>query len=300
MINRQRWKGTGVALVTPFAESGAVDFDSLAQIIEYVLNGGVDYLVVLGTTGEASTLSPEEKKQVWQFVARQVQGRVPLMAGVGGNHTEKVIDEIKSFSVPEYEAFLSVTPYYNKPTQEGLYRHYMALASISPLPIMLYNVPGRTAVNLTPETALRLHEASHHFIGIKEASGNLLQIMPLLQQRPSEFLVVSGDDALTVPMLCLGADGVISVTAQVTPRLFSAMVRAGQQGQWAEARRLHFQLYSLMDVLFREGNPVGIKAALHHLGLCQNSVRLPLVPASRSLSDQIAHILALVGESQSN
>ncbi len=299
-MNRQRWKGTGVALVTAFTDSGSLDFHSLGQIIEFVLDGGVDYLVVLGTTGEASTLSAEEKKQVWQFVAQQVRGRVPLMAGLGGNHTEKVIDEIKKFSVPDYEAFLSVTPYYNKPTQEGLYQHYMALASISPLPIMLYNVPGRTAVNLMPETALRLHQASDRFIGIKEASGNLLQIMHLLQQRPPEFLVVSGDDALTVPMLCLGADGVISVTAQATPRLFSTMVRAGREGQWAEARRLHFQLYSLMDVLFREGNPVGIKAALHHLGFCQNHVRLPLVPASRALSDQIAHILNLVQESQSN
>ncbi|MCU0422067.1 MAG: 4-hydroxy-tetrahydrodipicolinate synthase [Bacteroidia bacterium] len=289
-------KGTGVALVTPFNYDYTIDFDSLAAIIDYVINGGVDYLVVLGTTGEGPTLTKEEKKYVFDFVTKHVNGRVPLVAGLGGNNTFDVEEEMKHFNFPGYSAFLSVSPYYNKPNQEGMYLHYMQLASVSPLPIIIYNVPGRTGAGLTSATTLRLANASEQFIATKEASGNPEIFMDILKDKPRHFNVISGDDNLTLPFISMGMSGVISVIAQAYPKLFSTMVNLGLSGRFEEARAIHFQLYELMKMIFADGSPGGIKVLLAHKGLCKNVVRLPLSPVNKAvennlikLAEQIKH-----------
>lgn len=283
-------KGTGVALVTPFNEDFSIDFDALGKIIEHGITGKLDYLVVLGTTGEGPTLSKQEKKDVFAYVAHKVAGRIPLVAGIGGNNTSDVIDDMLSFNPKGYEAILSVAPYYNKPNQEGIYQHFMALAKVSPLPIIIYNVPGRTGVGISAATTLRLANASDKFIATKEASGNPEVFMDILKDKPDRFAVVSGDDNLTVPFIALGMTGVISVIAQAYPRLYSDMVRHALKGNFNEASAIHFKLYNIMKAIFADGNPGGIKVVLSQMGLCKNIVRLPLVTVNAQVNEQLIRL----------
>lgn len=280
-------KGTGVALVTPFNTDFTINFDALAKLVEHCINGGLEYLVVLGTTGEGPTLTKEEKKKVFAFVAKQVAGRIPLVAGIGGNDTMEVIETMKSFDANGYTAILSVSPYYNKPNQEGIYLHYMELAKVTPLPIIIYNVPGRTGMGISAATTLRLANASDKFIAIKEASGNPEIFMDILKDKPAHFSVISGDDNLTLPFMAVGMTGVISVIAQAYPREYSDMVRLALAGNFAEASKLHFKLYDLMKAIFADGNPGGIKVLLEHLGICKNVVRLPLAPVNKQVEEKL-------------
>jgi 4-hydroxy-tetrahydrodipicolinate synthase len=277
-------KGTGIALATPFKSTAdqSVDYKGLANLINYCINGGVDYLVSLGTTGETATLSEEEQTAVLDFTIQTVAGRVPVVVGVGGNNTQKLTKSLVSLPKEGISAVLSVTPYYNKPSQEGLFQHYTHLLDYTDLPFILYNVPSRTGVNMLAETTLRLAHHSKQFAAVKEASGNLAQMMSIIHERPVG-LVLSGDDNLTLPLLAAGGDGVISVMGQVFPSIFSQMVREGLAGDFAAARKGHYALMQATDLLFAEGNPVGLKAALHILGICEQTVRLPLVPASSNL-----------------
>lgn len=284
-------KGTGVALITPFKADFSIDFPALENIINHCIAGKLEYLVVLGTTGEGPTLSKEEKKQVFRFVAEKAAGRIPLVAGIGGNDTAEVVEAMRGFDPNGYSAILSVSPYYNKPNQEGIFRHYMALADASPLPIILYNVPGRTGAGMSAATTLRLANASSKFIAVKEASGNAEVFMDILKDKPKGFDVISGDDNLTLPFLAMGMTGVISVIAQAFPLSFSNMVRLGLEGKFEEARALHFELYDAMKLIFADGSPGGIKVILNQLGLCENVVRLPLAPVN---SDVEARLRSLV------
>ena len=280
-------KGTGLALITPFKKDYSIDFDALSNLIEHTISGGVEYLVALGTTGESVTLSKDEKKQVYSFIAQQAKGRVPCVAGIGGNHTQEITDYIKGFDFSGFDAILSVSPFYNKPSQEGIYQHFMAVAEASPKPIILYNVPGRTMSNMTASTTLRLANASKKFIAIKEASGNAEQFMDLLQEAPTHFAIISGDDNLTVPFIGMGMQGVISVIGQAYPKDFSDMVRAALAGDMSTARSLHFKLYNIMKSIYLDGNPGGIKALLHQMGICENVLRLPLVPVNEQAYQSI-------------
>tara|TARA_B100000900_G_C20588242_1_gene720532 strand:+ start:774 stop:1649 length:876 start_codon:yes stop_codon:yes gene_type:complete len=274
---RHNLSGTGIAIVTPFLEGGGVDFIGLEKLLNHIIEGGVDYIVVLGTTGESVVLSADEKIAVTNFVKETVDGRKPLVIGIGGNNTCAVSDDIKNTDLSGYDAILSVSPYYNKPTQEGIYQHYKALSANSPLPIILYNVPGRTSSNISAETTLRLANDFNNIIAVKEASGDMDQIMKIIKYRPEGFLVISGDDGLTLPMIHMGADGVISVIGQAYPKEFSDMVRYGLEGNQKVANELHYQLYDLLDLLYCNGNPAGIKAALKIMGICGDRIRLPLV-----------------------
>lgn len=273
-------RGTGVALVTPF-RNGRIDWEGLEKIIEHVLAGGVEFLVSLGTTGESVTISEAEQRELIDFTIRVNRRRVPLVVGIfGGNNTGELVRRMQGFDFDGIDALLASNPAYNKPAQEGIFRHYMALAEASPRPIIIYNVPSRTASNMTAETTLRLAHASERFIGIKEASDDIYQVCKILQGRPDHFLVLSGDDFITLPLITCGGDGVISVIANTTPRPFTDMVRAALRGQLPQAQQLNFQLLDLYRLLFLEGNPSGVKAALELQGLCSREVRLPLVPMS--------------------
>jgi 4-hydroxy-tetrahydrodipicolinate synthase len=275
----KNFSGTGVALVTPF-QNGEVDYEGLGRLIEYNIEGGVEFLVTMGTTGESATLTKKEKLAVMDFTSQQAAGRVGIVAGFGGNNTAEVIEEIKSYHFNGVDAILSVSPAYNKPTQEGIFQHFMALAAVAPRPIILYNVPGRTSSNMEAATTLRLAKASDKFIAVKEASGNLSQCMEIIYGRPEGFLVLSGDDNITLPLLACGGDGVISVVGNAYPREFSDMTRAGLAGDFKTARDLHYRLMHLIDLLFVEGNPGGIKANLEILDVCGAELRLPLAPIS--------------------
>lgn len=279
-----KFHGTGVAMVTPFNTDGSIDFEALARLINFQISGGVEYLVSLGTTGEASTLTKEEKKSVWEFTKDTVAGRVPLVAGIGGNNTAEVINEIHSFDTKGYDAILSVSPYYNRPTQEGIYQHYKAIAESSPLPIMLYNVPGRTGGNISAETTLRLAHNFENIIAVKEAAGNFDQFNKILKDKPENFLFISGDDGVSLPLIAMGAVGIISVVGNAAPGLFSNMIRLCLDGNFTEARLLHYRVLELTNTLFLEGNPCGVKEALQHLGICSNTLRLPLVNVSAETS----------------
>lgn len=282
-----RFRGLGVALVTPFTPHGAIDFGALAMVVEHQINGGVDYIVVMGTTGESATTTAEEQQQVLAHVLKTVANRVPVVLGVGGNNTAAVVARLQTFKSDGVDAILSVSPYYNKPTQEGIYRHYEALAKASPRPIILYNVPGRTMSNMAAETTLRLARDFKNIIGIKEASGNLDQVGAILQHRPKDFLVISGDDALTLPILAMGGDGVISVVGNALPAEFARLVHAAMKGDFATAREEHLRLIEMISLLFAEGNPGGIKETLKILGLCGHHVRLPLVPVSEATAKKL-------------
>jgi 4-hydroxy-tetrahydrodipicolinate synthase len=288
---KRLFTGTGVALVTPFHKYGTVDFNSLGKIIEHTLSGKVDYLVVLGTTGETATMSKDERNAVCGFVLEVVEDRVPVVIGIGGNNTQEVVETINGFDFNGIEGILSVTPYYNRPQQKGLYYHYKSIANVSPLPLILYNVPGRTGVNMTAETTLRLANEFSNIVAVKEASGNLVQIMKILKGRPDHFSVISGDDALTLPMMAIGADGAISVVANAFPAEFSAMVKLALSGKIVEARKNHYLLLDFIEAIFDDGSPSGIKAALEILGLSPNNLRLPLVKVNKSVLIQLQALI---------
>lgn len=278
----QRLSGTGVALVTPF-QNGAVDWESLEKIIEHVISGGVDFLVSLGTTGESVTTSDAEHRQILDFTIKTNRGRLPVVAGIfGGNNTAELVQKIRSYNFDGIDALLASNPAYNKPSQEGIFQHYMALAEASPRPIIIYNVPSRTASNMTAETTLRLAHASEKFIGVKEASDDIYQVCEIIKGKPEHFLVLSGDDFITLPLIACGGNGVISVIANTIPRPFTDMVRAALQQDLAAAQKLNLKLLKLYRLLFSEGNPAGVKAALETQGLCKREVRLPLVPMSEN------------------
>lgn len=283
-------------MVTPFRNK-AVDYDALETIIEHVIQGGVDYLVSLGTTGEAITLSSKECREVFDFTIKVVKGRKPLVAGLfGSNFTEALVEKIRNYNLEGFDAIMSSSPAYSKPPQEGIFQHYMQVVGISPVPIIIYNVPGRTCSNVKPETILRLAESSDKFAGVKEASGNLEQAMKILKHRPEHFAVISGDDPLTVPMMSCGGDGAISVIANMYPAHFSAMVRSALEGDFATAARLNAELLDIHPWLYIENNPVGVKAGMEILGLCSKEVRIPLVPLSEGNYEHLKKEMALVPE----
>lgn len=283
----QKFIGTGVALVTPFKNDFSVDVEALTRIVNYVIDGGVEYLVVLGTTAESVTLSAEEKELVIATIVKANAGRLPLVLGVGGNNTAKVIKELKTRDFSNFDAILSVSPYYNKPTQEGIYQHFKAVADASPIPVILYNVPGRTASNMLPTTVARIANECKNVIGIKEAAGDIVQAMKLIQITPKEFLVISGDDMITLPMVLAGGAGVISVIGEGFPKDFSEMVRLGLQRKVDEAYQLHYKLADAIDMIFEQGNPAGIKEVFKSLGLSENTVRLPLVSVNDDLAKRL-------------
>ncbi len=283
-----KFYGTGVAMVTPFDEDGRVDYPGLKNLINYLIDGGVEFLVSLGTTGESATLNKEEKKKVFAFTTEVVNGRVNLVAGIGGNNTHEVIEQIIQFDATGYDAILSVSPNYNKPTQEGIYQHYKAIAEASALPIILYNVPARTASNVTAETTLRLAHDFKNIIGIKEASGMFDQFNQIMRDKPEDFLFLSGDDPVALPMIALGAAGIISVVGNAIPRQFSDMIRLCLNSDFKTAQKAHSAFIEFTRLLFAEGNPAGVKSALKYLGICGDMVRLPLVKVSSGLSEKIA------------
>lgn len=285
------FKGTAPAIITPFTPKGEVDYQALGSLIEYWINGGVDFLVVLGTTGESVTLDKTEKKEVFEFVANQVAGRVPVVLGIGGNNTKEVIDSLGHYDLTKAQGILSVSPYYNKPTQDGIYAHYTAFAAECPLPIILYNVPGRTGSNVLANTTIRLAHEVENIVAVKEASGNMEQIMQIIADRPEGFHVLSGDDGITLPLIACGADGVISVVANSHPKEFSDMVRFALAGNYEKARELHYPLLKVIEHLFIEGNPAGVKAVMKIKGLCGDSVRLPLVNISEGLYEKIERMI---------
>lgn len=291
MSLRKKFTGTGVAIITPFQEDGKIDWESFRQVIEYQIKGEVEYLVVLGTTGESGTIHGDEKKRVFTFVNEVTAGRVPLVAGVGGNDTHEVVDLVKSFDVKGYDAILSVSPYYNKPNQEGIFQHYKAIDAVTPLPIILYNVPPRTGQNVTADTQLRIAYECKNVFATKEASGNFEQISRLIKYKPDDFMVISGDDGITLPMIALGAEGVISVVANAFPQDFSDMVRYALKGKLKEAQTLHYRYMDIINSLFTEGSPSGVKAYLSEMGLCKNCFRLPVYPVSDKHMEKIRGLM---------
>ncbi len=283
----QMFVGTGVALVTPFKKDFSVDTEALKRIVNFTIEGGVEYLVVLGTTAESATLTKEEKEVVIETIKTANAGRLPLVLGVGGNNTMDVVDELQTRDFTGFSAILSVSPYYNKPTQEGIYQHFKKIAEASPLPIILYNVPGRTASNMLPATVVRLAKDFKNVIAIKEAAGDIVQAMKLIQHAPKDFLVISGDDMITLPMVLAGGAGVISVIGEGFPKEFSEMVRLGLQRKVNEAYELHYKLADSIDMIFEQGNPAGIKEIFKSRGLSENTVRLPLVNVDENLSKRL-------------
>ncbi len=272
--------GSGVALITPFNEDDTLDIQSLDKLIEYQIAGGIDYIVALGTTGETATLNKKEKQEIFKTIAEKVNGRIPLIAGIGGNNTKEILEELDYFDLSGYSAILSVSPYYNRPTQEGLFQHYKTIAESSPLPIILYNVPGRTGSNIQPETTIRLANTFKNIIGIKEASGNFHQYTVIMRDKPSNFSLISGDDALLLPMAAVGASGVISVLANAFPTYVSRLASLCNENNFEEARKIHIMLSKIIDLCFIEGNPAGIKAILKQLSICGDKTRLPLTSVS--------------------
>jgi 4-hydroxy-tetrahydrodipicolinate synthase len=283
--------GMGVALITPFKEDDSVDYVALGRLVDYQLKNGTDYLVVLGTTAETPTLTAEEKQAITAFVVERVKGKVPIVLGVGGNCTNALVDELEQRDYSGIDALLSVTPYYNKPTQEGLYQHYKTLSQHTRLPLVLYNVPGRTGVNMTAETTLRLAKDCPNIIAVKEASGNIAQVNSIIKQKPADFMVISGDDGITFPLIALGAVGVISVIGNAFPKEFSRMVRLALAGDFQHALEIHHRFTELFDLLFVDGNPAGVKCMLHAMGFIENKLRLPLVPTRLTTYEQIRSIL---------
>jgi 4-hydroxy-tetrahydrodipicolinate synthase len=283
----QKFVGTGVALVTPFKKDFSVDTEALKKIVNHVINGGVEYLVVLGTTAESATLSNEEKEVVIHTIVEANNNRLPLVLGVGGNNTAKVVEELKTRDFSKFDAILSVSPYYNKPAQEGIYQHFKAIAEVSPLPIILYNVPGRTASNMLPATVIKLANEFGNVIAIKEAAGDIVQAMKLIQTKPEGFLVISGDDMITLPMVLAGGAGVISVIGEGYPKEFSEMVRLGLQRKVDDAYKLHYLLADSIDMIFEQGNPAGVKEIFKSLNLAENIVRLPLVNVDDNLASRL-------------
>ncbi len=284
---KDKLTGLGVAIVTPFRDDGSVDFPALGRLLDHLLEGGVQYLVVLGTTGEAVTLSTDEKKAVVDFVSEHTEHRLPIVVGMGGNNTHHVIDLIREFDFEHIDAILSVAPYYNKPTPRGLFEHYRTIASTSPVPVILYNVPGRTGVNIPATTTVELARACENIIAVKEASGNLMQIMQIAAEKPEGFLIISGDDGLIIPVMAVGGAGVISVAANAYPAEFRRITDAALAGDYAAANREHFRFLELIRLLFADGNPGGIKAVLSEMKIIENNLRLPLVKVNDKVAEAI-------------
>ena len=291
MSLRSQLSGTGVALITPFKQNSQVDFDALGKVIDYVIDGGVNYLITLGTTGETPTISKQEKFDIIHYTNEKVNGRVPIIVGIGGNNTAELINDLQSYPLDKAIAVLSASPYYSKPSQEGLFQHYKALAAASPKPILLYNVPGRTGRNLAASTTIRLAHEVPNIAGIKEATDDMNQCMQILRDRPDNFLVVSGDDALILPQIACGMDGVISVAANAFPKDFSEMIRLCLAGDFAAARKIHYKLLEAYDLLFVENNPAGVKGFLYEQGLIENVLRLPVVPLSKGVQEKVKDFL---------
>ena len=289
---RTRLKGMGVALITPFKEDESVDYDALMRMVDYLVQNNTDFLCVLGTTAETPTLTEDEKQQIKRRVIERVAGRIPILLGVGGNNTRAVVDALRNDDLTGVDAVLSVVPYYNKPSQEGIYQHYRAIAEARPdMPIVLYNVPGRTGVNMTAETTLRIARDFPNVMAVKEASGNITQMDDIIKNKPASFDVISGDDGITFPLITLGAVGVISVIGNAFPREFSRMVRLALQGDYANALTIHHKFAELFKLLFVDGNPAGVKAMLNAMGMVENKLRLPLVPTRITTFEAMRKIL---------
>ena len=284
-------KGMGIALVTPFKADGSVDYEALVKLVEYQVQNGTDYLVVLGTTAETPTLTETEKAEIKRLVVTQVRRRVPVVLGVGGNCTRAVVDTLRQADLQDVDAILSVVPYYNKPSQEGIFRHYEAIAEATTRPVILYNVPGRTGTNMTAETTLRLARTFRNIVAVTEASGNIKQMNDIIKNKPADFQVISGDDGITYPLIALGAVGVISVIGNAFPREFSRMVRLALEGDYDNARVIHSRFMELFDLLFVDGNPAGVKSMLNMMGFIENRLRLPLVPTRLTTYEKIREIL---------
>ncbi|MFY8198410.1 MAG: 4-hydroxy-tetrahydrodipicolinate synthase [Bacteroidia bacterium] len=289
-------RGTGIALVTPFDSKGRPDRKGLRRIIDHVVQGGVEFIVALGTTAETPTLSKEDRMEVLELVKEGLDGRLPLWCGMGGNDTRELLEQLSSFDLKGVDALLSVTPYYNRPSQEGLYAHYRELALATDHPIVLYNVPARTGCSLLAETTLRLADEFKNIVATKEASGDWMQIMEIMRCKPSDFKVYSGDDAISLPLLSLGLDGVVSVVGNAWPQTFGQMVRHALAGEPTEARQLHYQMLPLMTAVFREGSPAGIKFILQSMGLCEDHLRLPLVGISTRLQNELMDLRSRFGK----
>jgi 4-hydroxy-tetrahydrodipicolinate synthase len=283
----KRFRGTGVAIVTPFKNDSSIDFAALGRILNHVITGGVNYIVVLGTTGESTTLTKDEKKAVISYVVEMTDKRVPLVAGIGGNNTQEVINNVKHSDLTGIDAILSVAPYYNKPNQKGLFEHFKAIATCSPIPIIMYNVPGRTNCNISSETCIALAHECENIIGIKEASGDIAQIMRIIKGKPENFSVISGDDMMTIPIIAAGGIGVISVLANAYPAATSELVSNALKSNFKTAREIQLRFLEMTELLFADGNPAGIKAMLGINNLCQNILRLPLVPVNRAIYTKI-------------
>lgn len=294
MTLRDKFTGTGIAIVTPFNEDGSIDWASFSNLIEYWIKGQVEYLVVLGTTGESATIHGSEKQEVFSFVQREVAGRKPLVAGIGGNDTREVTEAFKKFDLKGYDAILSVSPYYNKPNQEGLYRHYRALDAATPLPVIMYNVPGRTGQSVTAETQLRIAHDCKNIFATKEASGNFDLINQIIKNKPAGFMVISGDDPITLQMIAAGAEGLISVVANAYPLEYSNMVRLCLQGNFEMAKPIHNRYIDIIASMFAEGSPSGVKAYLHEMGLCKNTFRLPVWKVSDKQQQKIRELMQSV------
>lgn len=293
MSKTGKYRGTGVAIVTPFNKDNTVDYKSLGKVVDHIIKGGVDYVVVLGTTGESVTLSTEEKESVIAHVIETVEAKVPIILGLGGNNTQEILNSLKVSNFNHIDAILSVSPYYNKPNQRGIYQHYKAISEASPIPIILYNVPGRTNSNITADTTLKLAQDFNNIIGIKEASGNIEQCMKIIKYKPKDFLVISGDDMTTLPLIASGADGVISVVANAFPKDFSEMVRQIIAGNVLEAQKLHYKLSDIIEQLFADGNPAGVKAVLEMMNLCSSQVRLPLVRVNKATQNTLLELVQM-------
>lgn len=291
MSLREKFTGTGIAIVTPFNADGKIDWESFSKLIEFWIEGKVEYLVVLGTTGESATIHGEEKQQVFSFVAKEVAGRLPLVAGIGGSDTSKTLYEYVSFDLKGYDAILTASPAYNKPNQEGIFQHYKALDAATPLPIIMYNVPSRTGQNVSGETTVRIAKECKKVFATKEAGGNFDQINYIIKNKPADFMVISGDDPITLPMIACGAEGLISVIANAYPLDYSNMVRYCLQGKFKEAQTLHYKYTGIIISMFAEGSPSGVKAYLHEMGLCQNTFRMPVWPVSATHHQKIKELM---------
>ncbi len=295
MSLRDKFTGTGIAIVTPFLEDGRIDWESFSKLIEFWIQGQVEYLVVLGTTGESATVHGVEKQQVFSFVKEKVNGRLPLVAGIGGNDTHEILEAFKNFDLQGYDAILSVSPYYNKPNQEGIFQHYKALDAATPLPIIMYNVPSRTGQNVTADTQLRMARDCKNIFATKEASGNFDQISQIIKYKPADFMVISGDDGITLPMIACGAEGLISVVANAYPLEYSNMVRFCLRGNYEDARTLHYNFTDIINSMFAEGSPSGVKAYLSEMGLCKNTFRLPVWKVSEKHHAKVKELMKSVG-----
>jgi len=291
MSLREKFRGTGVAIVTPFSQDGKIDWPSFEKVINHIINGKCEYIVVLGTTGESVTIHGQEKQEVFSYANKINAGRVALVAGIGGNDTNEVLEGFKTYDLKGYDAILSVAPYYNKPNQEGIFQHYKKLNAATPLPIIMYNVPSRTGQNVTADTQLRIANECNKIFATKEASGNFEQIMQIIKYKPQDFMVISGDDVITLPMIACGAEGLISVVANAYPKDFSEMVRLCLTGKFIEAQKLHYKYTDVINSMFTEGSPSGVKTYLAEMGLCGNYFRLPVWPVSAKHHEKIKELM---------